>query len=364
MAPTTGRPLHVDPRDSLRSLVVRACRRRHLPHTWIIAQRVGIANRNHPNFADCPSLDIDELARLLEVSRDDVMARRHEAVSHGRVNYWGLAVPPLFLETTRRRRFAPGAFGTGVPMPIHDTRWDMRLLPFCPTTWQMLERRCGCCGREQQWTVANGVDRCDNLRCVASLSKTPARMVPTELHDRLRLAAGICSPWTQERRAALVRVRGIAGLSEQQAFDLLALIAMLVHGAKRGSFRISGPNADPDELLESVTDACDVLLEWPARLTSIDVPARKLPSKDRAWFVSFVKTIRDEELASALPPDVLNAIVAAAIVQRTRFRRAAGRNGSTDRNSAGQCRRRSPCCRSSGYPAFHLDDSLERWLGH
>ncbi|WP_294235171.1 hypothetical protein [uncultured Sphingomonas sp.] len=301
----------MDPRDSLRSLVVRACRRRHLPHTWIIAQRVGIANRNHPNFADCPGLDIDELARLLEVSRDDVIARRHEAAGNGRVNYWGLAVPPLLLETTRRRRFAPGAFGAGVPMPVHDTRWDMRLLPFCPTTWQMLERRCGCCGRDQQWTVANGVDRCDNLRCVASLSKTPARPVPPELHLRLNLAAGICSPDTQERQAAISRILDIAALTEQQAFDLLTLLTMIVHGAKSGSFRISGPNTDPDDLLESLTGACDVLLDWPVPLKAIEIAARALPSRDRARFVAFVKTMRSEELARALPPTVLDAIVVA-----------------------------------------------------
>ncbi len=333
MAPTTGRPLHVDPRDSLRSLVVRACRRRHLPHTWIIAQRVGLANRNHPNFADCPDLDVDELARLLEVSLDDVLARRHESAGDGRVNYWGLTVPPLLLETTHRRRFAPGAFGADVPMPVHDTRWDMRLLPFCPTTWQMLESRCGCCGRDQRWTVANGVDRCDSLRCVASLSKTPGRPVPIELHGRLSLAAGICSPSAQERQAAIGRIRGIAALTEQQAFDLLALVATIVHGAKHGSFRISGPNTDADDLLESVTDACEVLLDWPARLKPIDIAARTLPSRDRARFVAFVKTMRSEELARALPPTILDTIVVTLSPRRS------SRTQGSEVTSAAPCRK-------------------------
>lgn len=129
MEPAIRNPLHVDPNDSLRSLVVRACRRRHLPHTWIIGERVGLASRNRANFAHSPDLDAVELARLLEVDVEVVTSRRHETLGNGRVNYWGLAVPTLLVELNQRRRFAPGAFGAGVPMPVHDTRWDMRLLP-------------------------------------------------------------------------------------------------------------------------------------------------------------------------------------------------------------------------------------------
>lgn len=161
-------------------------------------------------------------------------------------------------------------------MPVHDTRWDMRLLPFCPTTWQMLERTCGCCGRDQQWTVANGVDRCDNLHCVTSLSKTPAKSVPSDLQAPLSLAVGLCSPFSIERKIAVARIHGPADLSEQQGFDLLALVTTLAHGARYGNFRISGPNTEYKNLLLSLADSCNILLNWPNELRIIDVLANRL----------------------------------------------------------------------------------------
>lgn len=54
-----------------------------------------------------------------------------------------------------------------------------------------------------------------------------------------------------------------------------------------------------------------MLLDWPVPLKAIEIAARALPSRDRARFVAFVKTMRSEDLARALPPTVLDAIVVA-----------------------------------------------------
>ncbi len=321
MAPAIRQGLHVDPRDSLRSLVVRACRRRHLPHTWIIGSRVGLVHRNRADFAEHPNVDVAELARLLEVPVEAVAERRHERIDNDRIDYWGLAVPSSLMETAHRRRFAPGAFGAGIATPIHDTRWDMRLLPFCASSWQMLEERCGCCGRVQMWTVANGVDRCDNLRCVASLSKTVARPIAPELQASLRLAAQICSSSTDERQVGLGRLSGLPGLTDQQAFDLLALLVTLAR-ASRKIVRTAGPSIDQADMLEGVVDACQIMLDWPHALLRIATTASRAEPAVRAAFIGRVRNLGTTP-DGAIPAAIMSMIVDTLGSSRSRATSAA-----------------------------------------
>jgi hypothetical protein len=168
-------------------------------------------------------IDLEPLARLLNVPLDVLEAKRYTGPSRARFPRqvaWlnGQEVPRKLL-STGHRRIAPRSLAEH---GYHRSIWDVLPLTCCVETGERLIDRCPCGKALMCWN--NNLEHCGDPACRVDLRELTTSFVqPSQLHQ-IRFLGHLYSPSEQEQRAARRQIP--AELSDLSSAELLELIIL------------------------------------------------------------------------------------------------------------------------------------------
>lgn len=253
----TGDPIVPVPGESLRSIVARTCRENGLPNSFGLLGPLGLLHRNKVRVSEGTDIDPADLAHAMKLPKDEVTSRRYEALDLGYVDFFGMQVNKTRINNTVRR-FAPAALGTS---HHHRAVWELRDLPFCLESWDMLIDTCPCPTEPnstvQRWTrTGSRVCECD--RCGNPLHGLPSQLVPPQLRDNLVIMRELLSPEINDRDLTTVLPEQIAHTDRGRIFDCLRLMSEISVGG-----RIEGLDDVFADAVLRWGRACEALRAWP-----------------------------------------------------------------------------------------------------
>lgn len=265
--------------ESLRGGLSRAFARAGLTSSWLMLKEVGLKHRNRVLVSEDTKLDIAALAEGLQVPRDQILERRYPEVAPGVREFFGLQIASSYIKT-RTRHFSPTFLKDS---KYHHAAWELKFLPFCPETFDMLQSTCTICrpdeGQVQGWIrTLTPVDCCDE--CGRRLGYQPVQKVPEEMQPSLNIIARIVSPDLTIRQTFTEFVPSqLKTNSPQQTFDVI--IGLARHVAIPEGRRYE------DERLVRLHLACEAVNKWPNGIDNLDFTVSKkgaiLPSLMRRY---------------------------------------------------------------------------------
>ena len=251
--------------ESLRGGLARGMQRGGLSNSWTLLQHVGLKHRNRVRVAEDSELNLSLLGEALQVPREQILVRTYPEISSGVRTYFGLRISASNFET-RHRRFSPAFFRSH---GYHHASWELKFLPFCPETFELLDSKCTKCkpagGRTQLWTrTQTPVDCCDD--CGRRLADQPAKQVPKYMRPALEIIARVVSP-DPCVRATLTEILPLQ-LKENNAQSILDVVLSLSNHVAVSS----SPSQHP-ESLERLHLACKAVSQWPHGLEPLQFTA-------------------------------------------------------------------------------------------
>lgn len=248
--------------ESLRGGMARACELAGAPNSWTVLREVGLKHRNRVLVSEDPDIDIGALAEALGVTREEVTARQYPEKENGAREYFGMIVPAGSIES-RARRYSPTFLrGHG----YHLAAWELKFLPFCPVTWDMLLQHCDACRSQppqaQGWVrTLTPIDRCDE--CGRKLAERSTTSVSEELRPALEIISCLVRSTENERASVINKLPSALGGAEPQA--LLDVILGLAKHMKASSTR---GEVNPQVIRLHL--ACKAIQTWPTGLDGIE----------------------------------------------------------------------------------------------
>lgn len=259
--------------ESLRGLVYRACHKNFLPNSFGLLKPVGLLNRNRVLVSEGPHIQIEELAHAIGIDDHEAVSRRYPNLRRRHYSFFGLNLHKASIED-RKRNFSPTTFQqdlnrAGGPRadkvdltmgPFHRATWELRDIPFCLDSWDMLQDRCWCeaGGIVQRWTrTATGIHECD--KCGDPLAELEAYPVPFDMRPALSILRALAHPDPIVRRQAAIGLPSdIRDCDRSQLFHLVVRIGRAVDPiASERSFE------EPRARLQGLWTACNALTRWP-----------------------------------------------------------------------------------------------------
>jgi hypothetical protein len=220
------------------------------------------------------AVGIDRLAALADFMGVDVAelsarARPHHGESTGggghRV-FNGIILPTALVEGSIRR-YAPAS----LRLPDgdhHRALWDLRLLPACAETGQILLDRCQstiCEGGRVGWVVTSGITHCEH--CMADLRDSEGPYIAPDLLAAIQPVAAVFS--AAMRHAALACLPTRLALGEGQlAADLLVALMPVVDPTLRNDMQRLHI-VDPVRVCEATAQAWNLMEGWPNRFLDL-----------------------------------------------------------------------------------------------
>ena len=250
--------------ESLRGLIVRACRNNGLPNSWGMLQHMGSAYRNRISVSEDATLNPAEIAHALKVSEEEVRDRLYPSLGHGTVSFFGMTTNVKRIETTVRR-FSPAALAKATHQR---SLWELRDIPFCFEGWDMLQERCWCeaGGIVQRYTrTSSWPHECD--KCGDPLSRIMPVFVPQDMRPALLMLRAIVDPFANKRDG---HVALPAGLQSADRGRILRTVVRLARALDAQSETHSFEQ--PAERLRGLSAAMTLLREWPRPIYDLDWP--------------------------------------------------------------------------------------------
>ena len=251
--------------ESLRGGMARACELAGAPNSWTVLREVGLKHRNRVLVSEDPDIDVGGLAEALGVAREEVIARQYPETENGARGFFGMVVPAGSIES-RMRRYSPAFLSS---YRYHLAAWELKFLPFCPVTWDLLLPHCDACRSQppqaQGWIrTLTPVDRCDE--CGRKLADRVTMSVSEELRPALEVICRLVLTTVNDRASVFDMLPTALGRAEPQA--LLDVILGLAKHMKAPTLTEVG-NAQVVRLHR----ACKAVQSWPAGLKDIEFSA-------------------------------------------------------------------------------------------
>lgn len=253
----TGDPIVPVPGESLRSIVARTCRENGLPNSFGLLGPLGLLHRNKVRVSEGNDIDPADLAHAMKLPEHEVTSRRYEALDLGYVDFFGMQVNKTRINNTVRR-FAPAALRES---SHHRALWELRDLPFCLESWDMLIDTCPCPtelnSTVQRWTrTGSRVSECDS--CGNPLHELPSQFVPPQLRENLAIMRELLGPEIDDRDLTPTLPQQIAHTDRGRIFDCLRLMSEIAVGGK-----IEGLDDIFADAVLRWYQACEALRAWP-----------------------------------------------------------------------------------------------------
>ena len=234
------------------------------------AAGVRYGHRQHAATADGD--DIRALAAEMDVDAEELLARATpyapgDWTNHRHPMTFGHVTVTSLLIEKRIRRFSP----TGIAAsPHHRALWDVRLLPACTVTGEILLDHCGgpdC--RTTGWSATLGIDRCEH--CMVDLSPLPAKTVPESTRATLAAFAGLFSHDRVAHDGAMTALPpDLAAIGADGVVDLLVRLVPMIDNRLPHDLRAL-LGSDPSELCDAVAGAWRALTGWPDAVGEVAV---------------------------------------------------------------------------------------------
>jgi hypothetical protein len=176
------------------------------------------------------------------------------------VEYFGLPFQRRRFEFVARR-VSPASLARS---PYHRARWQIRLLPFCPESWEYLIDQCPSptCGKALEWARCLQVDRCEH--CEFDLTQARPGVVPLDLRDTLSFACDLVDPTPETKAKAIARLPiPFRDLTAYDLFEVLCVVARSL-APERDERAFSAEAATLYLAL-----ACRALLDYPATIERV-----------------------------------------------------------------------------------------------
>ncbi len=230
----------------------------------------GVRYGHRQRVASAEEADIRALAAEMEVDPDELLRRAAPNAPgewtnhHHPITFLGVTVPSLMVEK-RVRRFSPSALATS---PHHRAIWDVRLIPACTITGEILLCSCGSpeCG-PTGWSATLGIDRCEH--CMADLTGIEAERIAEADRISLSQVAALFSLDDAKPATALdLLPPAVARLGVADVLYLLTRVAPVVD--RRLPTNIIGLlAAPPADLCAAVAAAWRILVGWPDAMAAL-----------------------------------------------------------------------------------------------
>ncbi|MBN8814541.1 MAG: hypothetical protein J0J06_03725 [Sphingomonas sp.] len=231
----------------------------HLDRLLDVTSLAGASAHCFPTMTLRRSDEVAVVADCLGADPQDLAGRTYPQTDAHRRLFFGVEVDARWLEI-RARRFSPTGYATS---RHHRAMWQLRILPFCGETWEMLAEACPHpdCQARQRWTRTMGVDRCDE--CARSLTSPPAPLVPERHRPNLASISSLLH-WDAGRRAAAMATlpEEVRDLGPGGAVALAIRIACAASPDIRSSKSPSW-TSDPAAWTAALADAWPMLSDWP-----------------------------------------------------------------------------------------------------
>lgn len=254
--------------QSLRGLAADTLRRNGVRTAWRVLKDVGAPARNRPLLSEHPGVSAERLAAVMQVDEGLVRSRMYPPIAKGERSFFGLPVPHTGIEN-RERRFAPAFLKNN---RHHLAAWELRLLPFCPITWEILVSQCPCRPGKvttQGWTRTGSYpDQCDE--CGRPLCRIRTDKVEAKSRVRLELITRLVVDVTHGREGWRECLPD--NLSGVEAADLFRVLHALADNIRVSENINSSLNNDPaitydcphiGDAIGRLAEACTMLIGWP-----------------------------------------------------------------------------------------------------
>lgn len=253
--------------QSLRGLAAHSLRCNQVRTSWRVLKKVGSPSRNRPLLSEHPSVCAEKLAAALRVDEETVQQRMYPVIGHSERSFFGLPVPHSGIEN-RERCFAPTFLKDN---HHHLAAWELRLLPFCPASWDILISRCPCLPGKittQGWTRTGSYpDQCDE--CSRPLNRLQTPQVPKKMRKDLQLAASLVLDVTHNRDGwRELLPQNLEGVETAKLFRVLHSLAGNISPSIKKTEIFGGKSEigiDPATcvIIERLRLACMVIMGWP-----------------------------------------------------------------------------------------------------
>lgn len=231
----------------------------------------GLGSGDRPSASAVEPERLISLANIMGVEVNELILRSRpylagNAGGGGHRLFNGLALP-TFLVESGIRRYAPAALRCA-DGEYHRALWDLRLLPVCTETGDILLDRCQspiCEGGRLGWIITSNIAHCEH--CMADLRRSQSTIVAPELLAALQPVADL---FIEKRRsAALERLPSRLSIDDGQlAADLLvSLVPVVDPGLSRDIQRLH--LMDPERVCTATAQAWRLMEGWPQRFIDL-----------------------------------------------------------------------------------------------
>ena len=270
--------------ESLNSIVARWAAEAHIERMLDITRAAGAVWGQRPSASAADLAGLTALADVLQIDVDELLYRAIPATndlggSHGRRSFFGIDLSANLIET-KRRYYSPMAFASS-DTPYHRALWDLRLLPVCVETGEILLTACQnpiCEGVTLGWRQTLGIDRCEH--CMADLSRSISKSIPENLLVQIRQISDLFVP--DRRTAALKLLPAELRIGDGQlAVDLLLRLLPVTNPLLKKFYQ--SPTVEPLVLCEALAECWNIMMHWPRGLEEYTLPlleARTKPNQD------------------------------------------------------------------------------------
>ena len=241
--------------ESLRGGIARALQLAKLPNSWSFLGEFGLKHRNRVSIGEDPEIDLGGIAVALGCDRGEIANRTYQDRGNGARNFFGITVPHGSIEV-QRRRFSPSFFACHGA--YHLAAWELKFLPFCPVTWDLLEATCDMCktnpGQAQGWTrTLTPVDRCDE--CGRELCRQRHDTVPVDMRPALEIVRHLVGTTATDREGVYNHLpRHLQRSSPQEILNVILGLAKHL-AIPRTALKNSS--------LFRLHEACQAVTAWP-----------------------------------------------------------------------------------------------------
>lgn len=285
--------------ESARGLFCRALGDHGVPLSFTVLRRLGMQYRNVVTISEDEHLDVTAMARVIRVDPAEIHARRYQPLGRKRYSFFGLELPSSAIEK-KVRRFSPASLAKS---PHIRAIWELRDLPFCPESWDILVDTCVCRVR-QGWIRLNGVHRCDD--CGRDLSRVPTNTVPAAMRDALSLIAGIADPVPSARRDAIAMLpEPLRSVERAAIYDSVMLLRRA----------LAGEDANARADLVALHRACTAMIAWPRGVVAVEPARGVLPATWRRTVKSYAELAPSMAMGSKASSSLADGRASAGVIR-------------------------------------------------
>lgn len=321
-------PTSVDPREYLMGVVLRAASdNAHMNVSAILASS-GYPHARSFDLALSRLENVDELATVLGVDRDELAGltfRPRRSFRHlTTVSFLGGEASSYDI-VTRRRRLSGATLRSEA---FHRAVWTHGLLPYCPASLELLIDRCPRCGQKLDWFRAtpagepswqspdiNAILRCGDPKCGYDLRDTSSSFLDDRLVGSYRAMAGLVAPGDRQG-CGIDLPPALQALSSGACFELGWSLARVF--AHDGVTRARSKTLDVETVLSTLNLAQQFLSDWPDRFQfELEASVRNATTEVAAQHVRRLKALTR---AKAMWPEVIEIVKQAypALLKRDR----------------------------------------------